>query len=143
MWLLRGRCRSCAVSHALLPEFVVAHHLDTADTTGAAVVGQPTPSVPATTVAGWRRRWRTNEADLVAGTAAAHVALAGDVVPDEWAATLAVLVLALWLAARERGAAWATPWRALNGITGMSWMARRVKSSWVGVGCGPVAPRGP
>lgn len=143
VWVLRGHCRTCAVSHALLPEFVVAHHLDTADTIGAAVLGQLTPAVPATTVAGWRRRWRANEADLVAGTAAAHVALAGDVVSDEWAGSLAVLVVALWLAARERGAAWATAWRSLNAITGMSWMAPRVNSSWVGVGCVPIAPRGP
>lgn len=73
--MLRGRCPGCAASHALLPDFVVAHHLDTADSIGAALLGQPVPPVPAITVAGWRRRWRANEADLVAGTAAAHVVL--------------------------------------------------------------------
>lgn len=124
VWVLRGRCPSCAVSHALLPEFVVAHHLDTADTIGAALCGQATPAVPATTVAGWRRQWRANEADLAAGAAAAHVALSGTVLTGGRAGSTAALVVALWLAARERGAAAATPWRSLNVITGMSWLAR-------------------
>lgn len=143
VWVLRGRCPSCAASHALLPEFVVAHYLDTADAIGAALLGQPAPAVPATTVAGWRRRWRANEADLAVGVAAAHVAPSGTVVPDERSGSLATFFVALWLAARARGAAWATAWRTLNAITGTSWLAGRVISSWVGVGLVPVSARAP
>ncbi|MGH9247284.1 MAG: DUF6431 domain-containing protein [Acidimicrobiales bacterium] len=143
VWVLRGRCSSCAASHALLPEFVLAHHLDTVDTIGAALVGQPDPALPATTVAGWRRRWRANRADLAVGAAAAHVALSGTIVTDDRAGSLPGLIVALWLAARERGAASATPWRSLNVITGMSWLARRRDSSWAGVGLVPVTARAP
>ena len=94
-------------------------------------------------MAGWRRRWRANGADLVAGAAAAHVALSGTAVTGARAGSLKALVVALWLAGQERGAAWATPWRALNVITGTSWLARRVNSSWAGVGLVPVADRPP
>ena len=65
VWVRRARCRPCARSHALLPDFVVAHHLDTADTIAAAVQGCTDSKVPASTVAGWRRRWRANHDDLV------------------------------------------------------------------------------
>ena len=34
-------------------------------------------------------------------------------------------------------------WRLLNVITAMSWMARRVKSHWAGVGLVPIGPRAP
>lgn len=143
LWVHRGRCPRCAVSHALLPEFVVAHHLDTADTIGAALVGAAHPALPASTLAGWRRRWRANGADVTLGAAAAHVVFSGEVLAGDQSSSTPAVITALWLAARARFGASASPWRLLNIITGTSWMARRVNSSWVGVGLVPVAARAP
>lgn len=98
LWVRRGRCARCATSHALLPDFVVAHRLDTTDTIAAALHGQPDPTLPASTVAGWRRRWHTNHPDLVAGTGAALVSFSGTAPAGAAAHSLAALVAALWLA---------------------------------------------
>ena len=32
LWIWRGYCQPCDISHGLFPDFVVAHHLDTVDT---------------------------------------------------------------------------------------------------------------
>src|SRR5260370_35922 len=63
----RERCGSCRVSHALLPAFVLAWRLDTAETAGAVIAGvagglcgsRPAAEradVPHTTARGWVRR---------------------------------------------------------------------------------------
>lgn len=143
LWVHRSRCRPCVRSHALLPDFVVPHHLDSADTIAAAVQGCAGLAVPATTVAGWRRRWRANHDDLVVGTSAVLVAWGGITPTGPYADSLPALVAALWLAARDRARTSATPWRLLNVMTGMTWLGERVNSSWAGVGLVPVASRGP
>lgn len=143
LWVRRGRCARCATSHALLPDFVVAHRLDTTDTIAAALNGQPDPTLPVSTVAGWRRRRHTNHPDLVAGTGAALVSFSGTAPAGAAAHSLAALVAALWLAVRDRGGRASTPWRLLNAVTGTTWMACRVNSSWAGVGLVPVAARAP
>src|SRR5437588_3205010 len=56
VWVHRARCAPCARSHALLPDFVVPHHLDSADTIVAAMRDRSGSTLPASTVAGWSRR---------------------------------------------------------------------------------------
>lgn len=143
LWVHRARCTPCGRSHALLPDFVVGNHLDSADTIAAAVAGQPDATLPASTVAGWRRRWRANHDDLVVGTSAALVAVSGVALTGPAAGSLPALVGALWLAVRDRRRTSLTPWRLLNVMTGMTWAPDRVNSSWAGVGPVPVAARGP
>ncbi len=135
----RGRCGPCGASHALLPDFVVAHRPDTAETSGAALAGAPGSSVPASTVAGWRRRALANHAALVAGVGAAAVTWSDDAHVVGADLDLAGLVMALWSSARWRtGPGLPRPWRLLNLVTGASWLATRVKSFWTGVGRVPV-----
>jgi hypothetical protein len=131
------------MSHALLPSFVVAHHLDTAETMGAALAGR-TGEVPAPTVAGWRRRLRDNNAALTAGAAAAVVSLGAEAPRVQELEDPSSLVQVLWWAVASRvGMRAPRPWSLLNLVTGSSWLATRVKSSWVGVGVVPIAVRGP
>ncbi len=144
LWVHRARCAPCGRSHALLPDFVVGHHLDSVDTIAAAVAGrQPDATLPASTMAGWRRRWRANHDDLVVGTSAALVAVSGVAPTGPGAGSLSALVGALWLAVRDRRRTSLTRWRLLNVMTGMTWAADRVNSSWAGVGQVPVAGRSP
>ncbi len=143
LWIRRARCGPCARSHALLPDVVVAQHLDSVDTIAAALQGRDDATVPATTVAGWRRRWAANHDDLLMGSSAALVASSGVTPTGPLAGSLPAVVVALWLAVRDRARTSSTPWRLLNVITGTSWLAERVNSSWAGVGLVPVAARGP
>ncbi len=143
LWVRRARCLPCGRSHALLPDFVVPHHLDSADDIGAALEGPAHPAVPASTAAGWRRRWRANHDDLVVGASAALVAVSGEAPSDVVAGSLPALVVAVWAAVAGRWRTSPTPWRLLNVMTGTTWLAERVNSSWAGVGLVPVAARAP
>lgn len=139
----RGRCRRCGTSQALLPDFVVANHLDSIESIAAALEGHAS-AVPAPTVAGWRRRLGANHAALVAGLRAGALAWGDD--RAAWAEPeLSVLVRRLWRAAAMRVGPGRLPgpWPLLNVVSGSSWMATRVKSSWTGVGPMPVPVRGP
>jgi len=68
LFVRRARCRSCAVTHALLPAFVLSKRLDAAETVGetieAVIEGRSgvrpvawTLGVPHTTARGWLRRF--------------------------------------------------------------------------------------
>ena len=140
VWIRRGHCRACDATHALLPDFLIANHLDTVDDIAAAVTG-PAPELPARTIAGWKRRYRANTWALHAGIAASVVARGGTpLVPDDVATALDLLHRVL-TDRYER--VYPQRWRLLNVITGMSWMARRVKSHWAGVGLVPIGARAP
>jgi hypothetical protein len=65
----RGRCRSCLVSHVLLPDWCLARRRDPAEVIGAALVANASgegyrriaarTGVPAGTVRGWLRRFKS------------------------------------------------------------------------------------
>lgn len=65
----RGRCRSCLVSHVLLPDCCLARRRDRAEVIGAALVAKASrdgyrriaasTGVPAGTVRGWLRRFKS------------------------------------------------------------------------------------
>lgn len=83
VWVRRGRCGSCRVTHALLPSFVLARRVDVVEVIGAALeravagVGlRPIAAglgVPHTTVRDWRRRFATRAGLLAAGLGALAV----------------------------------------------------------------------
>src|SRR5512142_1912556 len=84
----RERCGCCQVSHPLLPVFVLAWRLDTAETVGV-VIGEVASGrcgarpaaeragVPHTTARGWLRRFRTRAAETGVAFAALAVELGG------------------------------------------------------------------
>lgn len=136
LWVWRGYCKACNASHALFPDAVVAHHLDSNDTIYAAVTGPLVDDVPASTQRGWRARFRRNERIISSGCAAATIALGGDVTDFAYPA----LVAGLWLAARRRSDIIPAPSRIVNLISGMSWIGERVNSSWAVAGQFPRPP---
>src|SRR5260370_18732149 len=84
MFVPRERCGCCRVSHALLPAFVLAWRLDTAETVGAVIEqvaggrcgARPAAGragVPHTTARGGLRRFRARAAETGAGFAALAV----------------------------------------------------------------------
>ena len=87
----RVRCAPCRVSHALLPAFVLAWRLDTAETIGAVIAEvaggacgvRPAAArlgVPYTTARGWVRRFRARAWELGVGFAALAVELGGEAI---------------------------------------------------------------
>ena len=76
MFVRRARCRGCAVTHALLPAFVLVKRLDPVETIGQAITAvlegrrgvRPVAAallVPHTTARGWIRRFSSRAEELV------------------------------------------------------------------------------
>lgn len=137
LWIWRGYCRGCDRSHALLPDTLVANHLDTVDTIYAVVELSRPVLVPASTQRGWRARYRRNRVVLASGAAATAVAVGGDP-GNDW--RLGHLLMVVWLAARRRTDRIPNRWRILNIISGSTWMRERVNSSWLITGTYPRPP---
>jgi len=138
----RVRCPRCRAGHAVLPDFVVARRLDTAEVIGAAVAaaaGAPGAArgtallagVPARTVRSWRARFTAISMPLAIGFSAlaagrgwqpvdlpratpAHTAMAA--IGAAWHTTLT-----RYPASPLRG-----PWRFANAMCGGALMAIRM-----------------
>jgi hypothetical protein len=89
LWLARGRCSGCRVSHVLLPSFLVIGRLDVAATIGLVLGGVGGRSgarrvavlvdVPHTTARGWVRSFRSRASLLWSGFVALTVELGGEI----------------------------------------------------------------
>ena len=96
LWICRARCSGCAVSHALLPSFLLVGRHDAVDVIGGALadvsaglsVGRVAGlvDVPFTTVRGWVRRFAGRAAMWLSGFAALTVEFGG-VIPTRWPST--------------------------------------------------------
>ena len=86
LFVRRARCRACAVTHALLPAFVLAKRLDAVEAVGQAIETvtagrsgvRPVAralEVPHTTVRGWLRRFAERSGELVMSFAALAIEL--------------------------------------------------------------------
>lgn len=138
----RVRCPRCRAGHAVLPDFVVARRLDSADVIGAAVAataGAPgaaraaalLAAVPARTVRSWRARFTVISMPLAIGFSA----LAAE---RGWQPADLPCVTPAHTAVAAIGAAWHTtltrypasplrgPWRFANAMCGGTLMAIRM-----------------
>jgi hypothetical protein len=139
----RVRCRGCATSHALLPDFVAHGRLDGIEVIGAGIeamakgVGARSAAavagVPHTTVRGWRRRLVSRAQVLTLGFWAACVAL-GDLVSRSVAtgilSFLGAAIAAAVGAARRRFGAQGSDWRIANRIIGGHLISTNMDPPW-------------
>jgi hypothetical protein len=144
----RLRCARCGVSHALLPTFVLAWRLDTAETIGtviAEVAGGPggvrpaaaRAGVPYTTARGWVRRFRARARELGAGFAALAVELGADAVrpaADAGGLALAAIGAAFGAAAGLPGWLQLGVWRFACSVSGGRLIAVNATSPYLMVG---------
>jgi len=144
----RLRCGRCAVSHALLPAFVLAWRLDAAETIGvviAQVAGgacgvRPAAAragVPYTTARGWVRRFGVRAPALGIAFGALAVELGGEPVTpaaDSGRLALAAVGAAFTAAAALPGWALAGAWRFASAVTGGRLIAANVISPFLVVG---------
>src|SRR5260370_6575827 len=119
MFVPRERCGCCGVSQALLPAFVLAWRLDTAETVGAVIAevaggrcgARPAAEragVPHTTARGWLRRFRSRAAATGVAFAALAVELGGEAIrPAPGAAGLALAAIEVAFGAAAALPGWA------------------------------------
>jgi hypothetical protein len=148
IFVRRGRCPACNVTHALLPAFVVRNRLDTAEVIGAvlsAVAAGPggvrpaaqEAAVPHTTARGWVRAFSGNAARLATGFAALAVELGGEVVTTGAATVVHALgaMAAAWRAAMGLPGWLAVGrWRFTSAVCGGSLLANNTNSPYLVVG---------
>jgi hypothetical protein len=144
----RLRCGRCAVSHALLPAFVLAWRLDAAEVIGAVIAqvaggacgvrpAADLAGVPYTTARGWVRRFRACAPALGTGFAALAVELGGDApAPAANAAAFAVAVAGAAFAAASSLPGWLTvgAWRFASAVTGGMLIAANITSPFLVIG---------
>lgn len=142
----------------MLPEFVLAGRLDSADTVGAALttaMGAPEATsrahlfntVPERTVRSWKARFAERAELLAVGLASLTVHWGGPVFHADGDPVVQV--------GTALGATWWTsvdryprrpvlpPWRFANWITGGDLMSTRVDPPWLGGHVPPIPARGP
>jgi len=148
MFVPRERCGCCRVSHAVLPAFVLAWRLDTAETVGAVIAevaggscgARPAAEragIPHTTARGWLRRFRARAAATGAGFAALAVELGGEVIgpaADPGRFALAAIGAAFEAACALPGWAGLGSWRFASSVSGGRLIAANAISPWLIVG---------
>ena len=148
IWVPRGQCAPCDVTHALLPAFVALKRLDSIETIGAAletVTSGENGVRPAadrlgvvhTTVRGWLRSFRCRAASLALSFAALAVELGGTALaplPDPSRDALAAMTAA-WKAARALPGWLAVSWwRFCSAVSGGTLVATNTNSPYLVVG---------
>lgn len=143
----RQRCPACAVTHAVLPSFVVHGRLDAVEViaAGVAMVGGGRRGVRRvatfldvahTTARDWWRRFRARAVLLAVGFCRFCVAL-GDLAPRLAGGEVAVALAAIagaWRAARRRfGAGVGRRWRFANAVVGGQWLSTNTDPPWSAV----------
>ena len=144
----RLRCGRCRVTHALLPAFVLAWRLDTAEVVGA-VIGEVAgglcgsrpaaarADVPHTTARGWVRRFAARGLELGVAFAALAVELGGEPVRpagDPGRFALAAITAAFGVAAALPGWAGLGLWRFASSVCGGRLIAANTTSPYLVVG---------
>ncbi len=144
----RLRCAPCGVSHALLPAFVLAWRLDTAETVGAVIAevaggacgvrpAAARAGVPHTTARGWVRRFSARAGELGTAFAALAVELGGDAVrPPAEAGRFALAGIKAAFAAAAGLPGWLGVglWRFASSVSGGRLIAANTISPYLIVG---------
>jgi len=144
----RVSCPRCAVTHVLLPCFVLAGRLDVAETVGtvlAEVLDGPTgvrpaaarTEVPHTTARGWLRRFSDRATRIAVSFAALAVELGGEAVsPFADPARHAISAIRAAFGAASALPGWASIglWRFVSSVSGGSLIATNTNSPYLVVG---------
>ena len=144
----RVRCAPCGVSHALLPAFVLAWRLDTAETIGAVIAevagrgcgvrpAAARAGVPHTTARGWVRRFCGRAGELGVAFAALAVELGGEAIRPAGQAgrfALAAIGAAFDAAAGLPGWLRLGAWRFASSVSGGKLIAANKDSPFLIVG---------
>jgi Domain of unknown function (DUF6431) len=153
IWVRRAKCMECAVSHALLPSFVLVGRLDEVAVIGRGVVAGVSGRgmrwvatelrVPHETARGWWRRYRARAPTLTAGYAAFAIGLGAPVPelrgsPEE--AALEVLGAAWWRARQRFGEAVSAVFEFASVVSGGELLGTTTSPPWARLGGATLMP---
>ena len=146
IWIRRGKCRPCRISHALVPVFLLRRRLDPAAVIGDAVAhmvggsgartAAASVAVPHSTARDWRRRHRARAPAWLARAEALIVELGGEL--PRWRADVEWASLDALVTAWRRATAWAAGeappgvWQFVSVISGGSWLSTTTSPPWAG-----------
>jgi len=144
----RVRCGPCRVSHALLPAFVLAWRLDTAETIGAVITevagggcgvrpAAARAGVPHTTARDWVRRFCGRASELGIAFAALAVELGGEAIrPAAGAGRFALAAIGAAFGAAAGLPGWLAMgrWRFASSVSGGKLIAANKSSPFLVVG---------
>jgi len=148
VFIPRVRCRSCEVTHAMLPAFLLVGRLDAAETVGA-VVGEVASgrvgvrpaaeqmAVPYTTARGWCRRFVARAPRVAMAFAALAVELGGKAlapVGDRRVWALEAMAEAWRVASGLPGWLALGVWRFVSAVSGGRLIAANTDSPWLIIG---------
>ena len=149
LFVRRARCRSCAVTHALLPGFALVRRLDVVETIGQAIEAvtgrragvRPVArelGVPHTTARGWLRRFAMRAGELAISFAALAVDLGAVEVSGARlggpSSAVGALAQAIGAACALPGWALLGPWRFSSVVSGGMLLATNTISPYLVVG---------
>jgi hypothetical protein len=148
IWVPRVRCRRCAVTHALLPAFVLTNRLDVVETVGTVMEevasgrsgvrpAAVAHDVPHSTARGWVRRFADRGVELAVSFAALATELGGEIVTplsDAARAALSSMQAAWRVASGLPGWLGCGRWRFVSAVTGGSVIATNTNSPYLFVG---------
>jgi len=148
VFITRWRCRSCAVTHALLPAFCLSRRLHSSDVIGEVISevadgsGGVRPAarrrdVVFETARGWVRRFRARAGEIAAGFAALCVELGGEVVtPVTDVSRYALAAIRASFEAARALPGWAALplWHFVAAVTGGRIVATNTNSPYLVVG---------
>jgi hypothetical protein len=152
------RCPSCRTRHAVLPGFVLAARLDSADTIGTALaaaagadgaesVAHLLSTVPDRTVRSWKARFAERAPLLAVGLESFAAHWGGPVLPAnrDPVVNAATALGATWWTSVNRHFSRPVlpPWRFASWITGGELLSTRVDLPWSGGHVPPIPARGP
>jgi len=148
IFVARGRCRPCVVTHALIPAFCLGHRLHGSEVIGeviSEVVDGPGGVRPAArrreivyeTARGWLRRFRARAGEIAARFAALTVELGGEAVtPVSDLSSYALEVIRASFKAASALPGWAALplWRFVAAVDGGRLLATNTNSPYLVVG---------
>ncbi len=148
IFLPRARCRGCAVTHVLLPCFVLAGRLDVAETVGTVIAevldgpsGVRPPAaraeVPHTTARSWLRRFSDRAVKIAVSFAALAVELGGEPIrPFTDPAQHAIFAIRAAFEAATALPGWTSIglWRFVSSVSGGRLLATNTNSPYLVVG---------
>jgi hypothetical protein len=141
MWVRRGRCAACEVTHAVLPDFLVERRRYAVEVIGRALEVVATSSAwgasveldrPFSTVRDWRNRCRQRAAEMQARLAqlALQVGVRLGELPVKPLLALLAVLEAVWRRSRELEPGVGGRWRFWNAVFSGKGLATNTSPGW-------------
>jgi hypothetical protein len=142
IWVRRGHCPPCGVTHALLPDFVVERRRYAVEEIGSALEAaadgvsawrsSEALNLPFATVRDWRKRCRQQASEHLARLSRLALRVGAQIaeLPTRPVAALVTALKAVWARSQEREPGLAGLWRFWNAVFSGRGLATNTEPAW-------------